>query len=337
MLYKRPSSDCWQIKFSLNGRTIRRSSQTSDKRLAERIEHQAREEILKAELEGHKAPFSWDQATSLWCEEKRDKRSLDTDLVIFKSMAEDFDGLDVKDLTAKVVSKYRTKIANRASQSTANRHMALLRSVLRRLERIEIIDRAPSIEMFSLEVKETAWISPEKIVEVLDALPDYARDIAEFAVLTGLRRGNVLGLKWSWVDLVRSIAVVPAISAKGKRTIPVPLSEPAKTILERRVGIHEEYVFTGPGRQFGANVGVVGPLSTIKLQWAAATKEAGVPSLRFHDLRHAWASFHMMNETPDRVLQALGGWSSPKMLERYTHHKPGALAQYAGNASLLSK
>lgn len=340
MLHKRKGSDCWQIKFSLNGRTIRRSSQTSDKRLAERIEHEAREEILKADLAGHKPPYSWEQAIDLWVSEKRTKRSLDTDLAIFKSMSEDFKDLDVSELTAKVVSKYRTKVANRASTCTANRHMALLRSVLKRLERLEILAKAPHIDMFDVEVKEPSWISPEQIQLVLSNLPAYARDVAEFAVLTGLRRGNVFNMLWSWVSLERRVVIIPAngemagARAKGKKTIVVPLSDASITILERRKGIDPEHVFTGPGRVFGSHVGVPSVITTIKLPWAAATKAAGVPNLRFHDLRHAWASFHTLNETPDRVLQELGGWSSHKMLERYSHLKPGALAQYAGNVKL---
>ena len=128
--------------------------------------------------------------------------------------------------------------------------------------------------------------------------------------------------------------VVQAISANVKKTLPVPLAEPAKTVLERRKGLHDEYVFTGPGRVFGSNVGVQGPLDSIKLPWKEAIAKAGVPDLRFHDLRHAWASFHTMNETPERVLQALGGWSSSKMVQRYAHLKPNVLAEYAGNVKL---
>lgn len=334
MLYKRPGSDLWQIKFVLNGRTIRRSSRTSDKRLAERIEHQAREKIIKSTVDGVKPPFSWGQAVALWDSEKRTKRSLDTDAAIFKSMSEDFKGMDVQQIDSKTISKYRSKIVDRASPSTANRHLSLLRALLRLLERNDIIVKAPNITLFPIETKEPPWITPEQVTAVLNALPPHARDIAEFAVLTGLRRGNVLGLKWSWVDLARALAVVPAVSAKGKRTIPVPLSEPAKAIIERRIGIHPEYVFTGPRHEYGANPMEDGPLSTLKTAWATATKAAGVPGMRFHDLRHAWASFHTMNQTPDRVLQALGGWSSPKMLERYGHLKPGVLAEYAGNVKL---
>lgn len=337
MLHKRPGSNCWQIKFQLNGRTIRRSSQTSDKKLAERIEHQAREEILRGNIDGNKPPFSWNQAVDLWLEEKSDKRSLDTDIAIFKSITEEFNGLDVQQITGQVVAKYRTKVAKRATQATANRHLALLRALLRRLERLEIIVKSPHIEMYSIEINEPAWTTPEQIKAVLDALPYWAKDVAEFAVLTGLRRSNVFNMLWDWVDLDRKVVVVPAVSAKGKRTIVVPLSDQALAIIERRKGVDTEHVFTGPGRVFGADVGVPSVITTIKLQWAKAIKEAGVPSLRFHDLRHAWASYHTLNETPDRVLQALGGWSSPKMLERYAHLKPGTLEQYAGNVSLVSK
>src|ERR1700761_6327419 len=120
MLYKRAGSNCWQIKFQLNGRTIRRSSQTSDKKLAERIEHQAREEILRGNIDGNKPPFSWNQAVDLWLEEKSDKRSLDTDIAIFKSLSDEFNGLDVQQITGQLVAKYRTKVSRRATQSTAN-------------------------------------------------------------------------------------------------------------------------------------------------------------------------------------------------------------------------
>ena len=201
MLIKRKGSANWQIKFSLGGKLINRSSGTSDKRLAERIEHEARKSIIEAKLSGSKEPYPWSKAVDLWCQEKASKRSLDTDLAIFKSLDPFFKDVDVSDMNSLAIAKYRSYIARRASESTANRHLSLIRSVMRRLQRLEIIDRVPAVELFSLEIKEPVWISPEQITKVLDALPSYARDIAEFAVLTGLRRGNVLGLKWAWVDL----------------------------------------------------------------------------------------------------------------------------------------
>jgi hypothetical protein len=58
---------------------------------------------------------------------------------------------------------------------------------------------------------------------------------------------------------------------------------------------------------------------------------AGLPNLRWHDLRHTWASWHRMAGTPDSALQELGGWASADMLQRYAHLAPGHVAAWAGN------
>jgi hypothetical protein len=46
---------------------------------------------------------------------------------------------------------------------------------------------------------------------------------------------------------------------------------------------------------------------------------AGLPALRWHDLRHTWATWHAQAGTPAIVLQALGGWKDARMVRTYTH------------------
>jgi site-specific recombinase XerD len=48
-------------------------------------------------------------------------------------------------------------------------------------------------------------------------------------------------------------------------------------------------------------------------------RRAGIKGFRWHDLRHAWASWHVQAGTPLNVLQELGGWASYEMLLRYAH------------------
>jgi hypothetical protein len=52
---------------------------------------------------------------------------------------------------------------------------------------------------------------------------------------------------------------------------------------------------------------------------AAARKRAGLPALRWHDLRHTWATWHAQAGTPAIVLQALGGWKDARMVRTYTN------------------
>jgi hypothetical protein len=66
--------------------------------------------------------------------------------------------------------------------------------------------------------------------------------------------------------------------------------------------------------------------------WRKACIRAGVPTLRFHDLRHTWASWHVQAGTPLPVLQELGGWASYSMVLRYSHLGRSHVAAWAGNA-----
>ena len=63
--------------------------------------------------------------------------------------------------------------------------------------------------------------------------------------------------------------------------------------------------------------------------WARALKRAGLEDVRWHDLRHTWASWHVQRGTPLHALQELGGWESVEMVRRYAHLAPTHLAPYA--------
>ena len=63
--------------------------------------------------------------------------------------------------------------------------------------------------------------------------------------------------------------------------------------------------------------------------WKRALEKAGIENFRFHDLRHTWASWHVMNGTSLQELMKLGGWKSYEMVLRYTHLAPEQLASAA--------
>jgi integrase len=61
---------------------------------------------------------------------------------------------------------------------------------------------------------------------------------------------------------------------------------------------------------------------------ALTLKRVGIENFRWHDLRHTWASWHIQEGTPLHVLQELGGWSSPEMVQKYAHLSSEHLAQW---------
>jgi len=120
-------------------------------------------------------------------------------------------------------------------------------------------------------------ITAEQAATLLGELPAHQRDVVLFALATGLRQANVLGLEWSRVDLAAGHAWVDAGQSKNRRPIAVPLNATALEVLRRQLGKHPQRVFTYAGR----------PLVTANsIAWRKALKRAGIENFRWHDLRH---------------------------------------------------
>jgi integrase len=106
-------------------------------------------------------------------------------------------------------------------------------------------------------------------------------------------------------DLDRRTAWVHADEAKGGQAIGVPLNDEAMAVLRNEIGKHPDYVFTF--RRW--------PLASANTKaWKNALRRAGINNFRWHDLRHAWATWHTMAGTTLGELQELGAWKSEAMV-----------------------
>ena len=171
------------------------------------------------------------------------------------------------------------------------------------------------------------WLNREEATRLLQALPTHQRQPARFALATGLRQANVLRLEWSDVDLGRRTAWVHADEAKGREAIGVPLNDEAMAVLRDEQGKHQVRVFTFRGRPLGqANT----------RSWRNALKRAGIENFRWHDLRHVWATWHVMAGTTIAELQELGAWESDLMVKRYAHFAPEQLRAAANRLATFS-
>ncbi len=184
-----------------------------------------------------------------------------------------------------------------------------------------------SVRLLKEPTRRIRFLTQDQAAALLRELPEHLKDIAAFALATGLRAANITGLTWEQVDLPRKQAWVHPDQAKARRAIPVPFNEAALEVVARQQGKHRVHVFTYEGNQ-------VKQVST--RAWYKALKRAGIEAFRFHDLRHTWASWHVQNGTPLHVLQELGGWETPSMVRRYAHLASDHLAAYAGKVELTT-
>jgi integrase len=138
------------------------------------------------------------------------------------------------------------------------------------------------------EQPRTRYLLPDeedRLWRVLDSKAEYLGAIVRIALNTGMRRGEVLRLKWNQIDFFRQ--EVKAIKTKNGHDRLIPMNDEVKTILlHLKKASRGEYLFPSP-RKSDCRI------TDIKKGFNAAVKEAGIEDFHFHDLRH-YAEFRIM-------------------------------------------
>jgi integrase len=139
--------------------------------------------------------------------------------------------------------------------------------------------------------------------------------IVHLALWTGARRGEILHLRWSNVDLVREH--VTFLETKNDERRSVPLVDPALSVLR-------EYARTQ--RRIDTDLVFPSPTGTTPLvinkTWSRIVKRARLQDFRFHDLRHSCASYLAQNGATLAEISEILGQKSLQMVKRYAHLQP---------------
>jgi integrase len=149
--------------------------------------------------------------------------------------------------------------------------------------------------------------------------PDQVDQIA-LAILTGARRGEILSMAWPDLDLDRGTWTKPAAMTKQRRGHTIPLSEAAVEVLRKRAVERVEALGGAiPLREVfrGGNTKAVA--SILEKRWHTIRVAAGIEDVRYHDLRHSFASLLIGAGLSLPIIGRLLGHSTVKMTERYAH------------------
>jgi len=321
-LYKR--NETWWVSFTTpDGSRVRRSTGTADKVAAQEYHDTLKAEHWRVRKMGDKPKRTWEEAAVRWIKERRGKKDLDKDKDKLRWVDSYLRGRQLDEIDADMVESIAAaKESEGCGPATVNRLLALIRAILRRAwKKWEWIDRVPAIEMREEPQGRTRFLTREEVDVLIEALPEHLADMVIFSTQTGLRASNVTRLKWSTVDLEKRLVWVEAKDSKTGKAIGVPLNSVALGVLERNKGRHLTYVFTYEGEPIRSNPSNHG--------WYNALQKAGIEDLRWHDLRHTWASWHAQAGTPMSVIKRLGGWKTYAMVERYAHLSAGHMAPHA--------
>lgn len=227
-----------------------------------------------------------------------------------------FGALSLAALTPAAIADARTELLERVSGPTSNRYLAALSAVLNLAEKEwEWLGRNPvgKVRRRAESRGRVRFLSEDerkKLLKACEASHDRRlHPLVLFALTTGARQGELLGLRWEEVDLENLRARLQKTKNKDRRSISFPGS--AADVLRKMAKTPHisGYVFASPQ----------GKPTFPRKPWAKALREVEISDFRFHDLRHTAASYLAMSGATLPELAAFLGHRTLAMVQRYAH------------------
>lgn len=281
-------------------------------------------EIRKEELKGRgieieREPIRVDEATDLYIEDyaKSNKKSWKDDEYRINAHIRPFFGnCRVCDITPLTIEKYRTwRLKSGVTKTTVNKECALLRKIINLMIDWGFANENPmsKIRPFSEKGTERERIlSQEEEDRLLSECPSYLKPIIMTALHSGMRRGEIFNLKWDLIDFDRRIIKVEKTKNGKTRMIPINDRLYHELLKVKDQNCQNSYVFPNP--ETGK------PYTEVKKSFKGACRRAGISSdLRFHDLRHGFATKLIQSNVDIITVRDLLGHSSVRITQRYTH------------------
>jgi integrase len=248
-----------------------------------------------------------------------------------------FGSLAVEDVTVQEIERWRSGMLGARQQrelsnKTKNNLLVLMHAIFRRAVKLYALPSNPVANIDRFRVRSSGDIqvfSPEEIWALVRAAasePDAALFLT--AAFTGLRRGELLALRWRDVDFAGSTIRVRASYAAGQITVPksgkvraVPLAGDVASALARlsrreRFTGEDDFVFAG---EHGPPVDG----DALSSRYQRALEVAGLRRLRFHDLRHTFGT-RMIAKADIRRVQEWMGHADIQTTMKYLHYAPRA-------------
>ena len=224
----------------------------------------------------------------------------------------------LSEITSDEVRKLHIAIKDASGLHTANRVFELLRSIYNKMSEWQFfigINPCLGVSKFK-EMERERFLGADEIQRFLTALQnvksDNFRSLLWLLLLTGARRENVLGMRWSDVDLNVQRWTVQGEFSKNGSPLAIPLSPQAIEVLQDR----KDYTEAGQVYVFPAN-SKSGYMTAPKKQWAAFRKEVGIQDIRLHDLRRTLGSWMAMNNVSLPIIGKMLGHKSEKATSVY--------------------
>ncbi len=314
----------WYIDFFADGHRVREAI-GENKRFAETVLSKRLTEVAEGSFLNIKKEekIKFEVFAQEYLEvHAKNKRSYHSDVDRIKTLHKFFGNRFLHEITPFAVEKFKTDRAKEVSGATVNRDLACLKCFFNKAiawSRYSGKNPVKGVKLFK-EQPRLRFLEKEEIFKLLANCGEHLKPILIVALHTGMRKGEILNLRWHDIDFKRDIIYLYQTKNGERREVRIN-NEVKSALFKVQKHPDSPYVFCNKNGE---------PYGDIKKSFFTACRKAGIiksSSFSFHDLRHTFASRLAMQGVNDRTLMTLGGWKSPRMLNRYAHLSPTHLWQ----------
>ena len=312
-------NDKWYVDFTFKGKRIRQfagytKAQARNTLAKLRIEFLDERLGFKKPGQGEAVPFEKFAEDFIELYAKQNKRSWKRDELSLNKLKAFFKGETLQSIGPEKIERYKAMRKAEVSPATVNRELACLKTLFNKAVEWAKAETNPAakVKKFRENNARERILSPEEARRLVECAAPGIRPVLMVALNTGMRRTEILSLKWRDVDFAKSFILIE--DSKSGRSRKVPMNEFVYRTLKELPRTSDEHVFFNPETN--------DHIKDIKTSFRTACQRAEIRGVRLHDLRHTAAS-KMIEAGADLVtVSKILGHASIQMTMRYAHPTP---------------
>jgi len=231
-----------------------------------------------------------------------------------------FGAVKVAEIRRVDVQRYITHRSGDVSAASVVKELNVLKHLLGLSVEWELIPANPAhgVKPPKVPAGRVRYLQPTELREVLEACPEWLRPIAALAAATGMRRGEILGLRWMDIDFAGKRIMLPQTKNGDGRIVYLNTLavEALSAVDQPRNAKSADCVFSAAP---------VNP-ENVSVAFLRACRLVKISDFRFHDLRHTAASWMRMKGADIHTVALILGHKDLRMAARYQHLSPAFLS-----------
>lgn len=213
------------------------------------------------------------------------------------------------------------------SNATINRELAALRRAFKLAHQAHAVSHVPVMPSLKEAAPRSGFFEYADFLKLRDHLPDYLKGFTTFAYLTGMRRSEIVSLRWDQVDLFEGWIHLKAGTTKNDQARDLPIFPELRAVLDAQQMANvcaSPFVFTRQGRQIGWHY----------KSWRTACQAAGLGRRLLHDFRRTAARNLRRAGISQEIAMRITGHRTAEVFRRYNITDADDLRQAARRLSL---